>query len=373
MKVLVAAPLYAPEIGGPATHIKILEEAFPKWEIEIVAYPFARVRRFPKIFRHFIYMCGLMRRMRGVSVVYALDPVSVGLPALLAAKVCGKPFVLRVGGDYAWEQATQRFGVTMFLDEFVRKPEEQPRAVRMLVRIEQFVARHADEVIVPSEYLKRVVVAWGVSVAKLTTVYNAFDRFGTDEDKDAIRSDLRYQGFVIASAGRFVPWKGFMTLIELIAQLRSGGVDAMGVIIGDGPEEEALRARAEKSGIIDHIHFPGRLSHEELARAIKGADIFVLNTGYEGFSHQLLEVMALGIPVVTTSVGGNGELIEHEKTGLLVPYDDKEALLAAVRRLKERPEEAQAFVRAAHARALSFTTEQLVEGVATVLKRHARL
>ena len=53
--------------------------------------------------------------------MYALDPVSVGLPASLAALVLGKKFILRVAGDYAWEQGRQRFGVTDELDEFQLK------------------------------------------------------------------------------------------------------------------------------------------------------------------------------------------------------------------------------------------------------------
>jgi len=67
--------------------------------------------------------------------------------------------------------------------------------------------------------------------------------------------------------------------------------------------------------------------------AIKGADLFVLNSAYEGFSHQLLEVMSLGVPIVTTDIGGNPELIENEKDGLLVPYDDYDALFKAVKRM----------------------------------------
>ena len=83
MKILVATGLYAPEIGGPATHIDVLEREFPKQGIDVLVHPFGKVRSYPKIVRHIVYFFGLLRRMRNVSVVYALDPVSVGLPAMI--------------------------------------------------------------------------------------------------------------------------------------------------------------------------------------------------------------------------------------------------------------------------------------------------
>jgi glycosyltransferase involved in cell wall biosynthesis len=59
----------------------------------------------------------------------------------------------------------------------------------------------------------------------------------------------------------------------------------------------------------------------------------VLNTSYEGLSHQLIEVMSLGVPVVTTPVGGNTELITDAETGILVPYNDTEKMHDALMRL----------------------------------------
>lgn len=68
-------------------------------------------------------------------------------------------------------------------------------------------------------------------------------------------------------------------------------------------------------------------------RYIKAADCFVLNTGYEGLSHQLLEVMAIGTPIITTPVGGNVEIITHEKSGLLAPHNDRDMFGVHIRRM----------------------------------------
>lgn len=371
MKILVATGLYTPEIGGPATHIDVLEREFPKQGIDVLAHPFGKVRSYPKIVRHIVYFFGLLRRMRNVSVVYALDPVSVGLPALLASRIAGKPLVLRVAGDYAWEQAAQRFGVTMFLDEFVNHKGPQPFQVRFLQAVERYVAAGADRVIVPSEYLKHIVGKWGIKEEKVTVIYNAFSSLEVRESREEIRRMFQYDGLVLVSAGRLVPWKGYRTLIDVVAKLRRNEVVVTCVIIGDGPDHAELVAHAEEAGVAPWVRFVGRQPKETLAVAIKGADIFVLNTAYEGFSHQLLEVMALGIPIVTTDVGGNGELIQNGVSGILVPYNDVDALEAAITHIAHDAPDRIRLTAKAEERALSFTVAHMVEGVREVLTQTA--
>src|SRR3989344_2738828 len=110
-RILVATGLYPPDIGGPATYTKMLETHLPKRGVELTVAPYGWVRRYPKIFRHTAFMWKLIRESRGCDAIYALDPVSVGLPALIASKITRKPLFLRIVGDYAWEQGQLRFGV----------------------------------------------------------------------------------------------------------------------------------------------------------------------------------------------------------------------------------------------------------------------
>ena len=158
MRVLIATPLYPPESGGPATYAKLLEGGLPSRGFEVELVKFADVKRLPKFIRHFIYFLHVLEGARGVDLVLALDAVSVGFPAMLAARIARKPFVVKIVGDYAWEQGQQRFGITQTLDEFV-KTKHVPFSVRMLRKIETRVARKAKRIIVPSNYLKGIVVA----------------------------------------------------------------------------------------------------------------------------------------------------------------------------------------------------------------------
>lgn len=331
MKILIATPLYPPDVGGPATYAKALEDALPSHGVEVVLVSFHAVRHLPKGIAHLVYAFKLFRASRGCDAILALDPVSVGLPAAIIARLTQIPLVVKIVGDYAWEQGRQRFGVTQGLDEFVVMDATHfTRSVRTLRKVQTFVARSARQIIVPSEYLKRIVSAWGIPSGAITVVYNTFNGVGVLPSRDTLREELGLSGAIILSAGRLVPWKGFGTLIGLMREVRQTIPDAQLIIAGGGPLEGELRAQVAQEGAEEFVTLLGNIPHDELMRYIAAADLFVLNTGYEGLSHQLLEVLAVGTPIVTTNVGGNPELIEDGVTGILVPYDDNNRLYAAI-------------------------------------------
>ena len=96
--------------------------------------------------------------------------------------------------------------------------------------------------------------------------------------------------------------------------------------------------------------------------------MFVLNTGYEGLSHQLLEVMALQVPIITTAVGGNPELITDGKDGILVPYNKPDALSQAMERLLDNPAIGQVFTERALERSEDFNQQKVVKALAEELR-----
>ncbi len=363
MKILLATPLYPPEIGGPATHAEILVRAFPKEGIEVVLLPFSRVRSLPKIVRHVAYLFLALRHARGVDAVYALDPVSVGVPAFLAAKLLGKRFILRVPGDYAWEQGQQRFGVTKMLDAFVLA-HDLPLKVRILQKIQSYVARSAETVIVPSTYLGGIVRAWGVHAEHVVTVYSSVTVPGLPPKAEA-RARVGIRAPYVLTAGRLVPWKGFEALIRSVEN--SSTKPQLG-IAGDGPDHAKLEGLIAERHMQSEARLLGSLTHKDLMLHIAAADVFVLNTGYEGLSHQLIEVMLAGVPIITTPVGGNAELITDRKSGLLVPYNDEEKIASAIDTILGNPEGAAALAAAAKEHAAAFTEERMIATLVPVFK-----
>ena len=365
MKVLVATGLYPPEIGGPATYSKLLEDSLPSHGIEVTVLPFRQARRYPKVVRHIVYAYQALRAARGTSLIYAQDPMSVGVPAWLAAFVLRKKFVLKVVGDYAWEQARQRSGYGGTIEEF--QDACVPLLAGIMRTIERFVARRAVRVVVPSKYLAGVVTTWGVPKEKIVVIYNGVS-IGDVGNREIIRGLLRFKGKLLISVGRLVPWKGFDVLIKVFARLKKKFPELTLFIAGSGPQMESLQKAVSSMQLDDSIIFAGQVDHEALLRYIRAADIFVLNTSYEGFSHLVLETMAVGTPVVTTNIGGNPEAITDGMDGYLVKPGDMSALESRITTLMEKPEQYKKIVAAAKKRVAEFTDERVVSQTAALLK-----
>lgn len=367
MRVLIATPLFPPEVGGPATFSKALAEAFPKQGIEVDVVPFSAVRMFPKIVRHLLYFFKILWRGRFADIIFAQDPVSVGLPSMMAARMLRKRFVVKIVGDYAWEQGVQRAGITESLDHF-SKQNDVPFFVKIFKKIQTYVAVHAERVIVPSAYLKRIVSYWGVPEGHITVVYNSYAAQSAPGNREVLRSVLQFTGMLIVSAGRLVPWKGFEPLIEIMPRVLKRFPDARLLIAGEGPDREKLEQKIRSRGMEKHITLAGRLDQTVLWQYVKAADLFILNTFYEGLSHQLLEVMDAGTPIVTTSVGGNPELITHNSEGLLVPYGNAKELERAILRLLEDRAFALRLAHKAKEKVTRFSQEQMIRGTLKALK-----
>lgn len=360
MRIFIATGIYPPDIGGPATYVKLLEDKLPQKGIFVAVYSFGEVRRYPKVVRHLMYFLGVLKRGRGTDMIFAQDPVSVGFPAMLAAGMLRKKFILRLGGDYAWEQAVQRYHTHDNLDEFSKR-ENYPLFVRALKYIQKSVAQHAEKIVVPSMYLKGILENWGINKDKIVVIYNAFTSAEMVEDKLSLRKKFNMSGTIIFSAGRLVPWKGFAALITLMPELLRTIPDVKLFIAGDGPERKILESLAAECRLQDRVIFLGRLPQDQLLLYIKASDIFVLNTGYEGFSHQLLEVMAVGTPIVTTAIGGNKELVKDGEDGILIEYNNQKDIGEAIKKLLGDESMRQKLSGNARKKVLEFTQERMIQ------------
>jgi len=368
-RILIATPLYPPDIGGPATYSKILFDHLPKRGFSVSVVRFGAVRKLPKIARHLAYFFLLLVRGIHTDIIYAQDPVSVGLPALCAAKILRKRFLLRTGGDYAWEQGTQRFGVTDSLDVFAKKKEGYGIFVNLLKKVQLLTTSRAERVIVPSRYLKTIVAHWGVPSERIVPIYSVFEPPHLSGNRAVLRGILKFEGELIMSVGRLVPWKGFRALIEAMPLVLRSYPRAKLFIVGEGPQEKELLSSIARLHLEESVILSGGMLHEVLMRYLEASDVFVLNTRYEGFSHQLLEAMAVGVPIVTTRAGGNAELVTHEQEGLAVNPDDTKALAEAVERLLHDEALRQKLVTRAREKSRQFGVERMLDELVPLLSK----
>ena len=364
--ILVATGLFPPDIGGPATYSMLLVNELPRRGFRVRVVSFGQVRRLPKFVRHFAYEIALFKQARCADIILALDPVSVGVPAAFTALLLRKKLFMKIVGDYAWEQGIQRFGVVDLLDDFLQK--KYGWRVELLKKIERWSAKSARAIIVPSFYLKKVIEQWGIKSDHIAVIPNACEPSLFEISREDARKELALRGKVIVSVGRLVPWKGFGVLIEAVAQLAPEISDIFLVIIGSGPERKSLEIKIRKLGMEKQVVFFGNLPHDTVLMYFKAGDLFVLNTGYEGFSHTILEAMGQEIPVITTRIGGNPEIISHKKNGILIEYNDKNKLREAMQEIFDMNQESRAqLVKEALITARGFNKERTIKELIQVI------
>jgi glycosyltransferase involved in cell wall biosynthesis len=286
--------------------------------------------------------------------------------ALLATGRRGVPRVHKVVGDTAWERARNRGWFTGTLDDYQRGGKGRLLRLRLLDWMRTLPLRSAARVVVPSDYLRGIVGGWEIPPERTARVYNAVEEAlgGAAAGEPAPRDPAP----TVVTVCRLVPWKGVDGLIRVAAGLP--GVRL--VVVGDGPLRGALEALAEERGVAGRVRFTGTLPAREVRRELRRADVFVLNSSYEGLPHVVLEAMSERTPVVATAAGGTGELVRDGETGLLVPVGDDDALRGAIRRLLDDPALREALAEGALRRMRAeFSLAAMVESTERILRESA--
>jgi sugar transferase (PEP-CTERM/EpsH1 system associated) len=221
-----------------------------------------------------------------------------------------------------------------------------------------------DRVVAVADYGKRYLAEEeGIAAAKITTIHNGIDaaRFAQDYDVDAIRSELGLTPDqpVIGIVARLDPIKNHALLIRAMARLAKQRADAVLLIIGDGPLRQELHSLRDELELAGQIRFLGARS--DVPELLSALDLFVLCSKSEGLSLTLAEASAAARPIVATDVGGNSEVVEDGVSGVVIPSDDIEALVAALLKIVSDPELGRKMGRAGRERfERQFTLEGMV-------------
>ena len=141
---------------------------------------------------------------------------------------------------------------------------------------------------------------------------------------------LPNEAAMVLWVGRLDPVKGLSRLIESFGRIAADSKAHL-CLAGGGPIREQLELQVRKLKFAHCVHFLG--PRADVAALLKAADVFVFPSRTEGLPNALLEAMAAACPIVTTDVPGCRDLIQNDRTGLIVPYDDTQSLAAAMRRL----------------------------------------
>ena len=231
-------------------------------------------------------------------------------------------------GDYAWEVAYSKGWTNKNIMEF--QTSNEINFFSLFFELEQrFIFNKSDAIIVPCNFLRKILAKKGVDMKKVFLIRNSVDLEeidGIQVNVSAFKSKLELSEKVFLTIGRLVPWKGVKEVIKVFSEINKDFEEVSLIVVGNGPLRDELEEFTEEIGVRDHVIFTGSVSHHAAIKFMKISDILVLNSSYEGMSHVLLEAMACRLPVVTTNVGGNPEIITNSKNGFLINLGDKRLL-----------------------------------------------
>lgn len=201
-----------------------------------------------------------------------------------------------------------------------------------------FYANLADELVAVSHDLKGTLKDELHVRPPVCVVHNGIDgrRFSSIESRVRQELGIGEEEFVVGTAVVLSEQKGLTYMLQAARLVADEDESVRFVIAGDGPLREQLLREAESLALGDRVLFPGY--RRDVPELISAYDVYALSSLWEGLPLALLEALAIGRPIVATTVGGNPEVVEDGVNGFLVPPRDPEKLAARILELRRDQE-----------------------------------
>jgi len=337
VNVVIVSGIWPPDVGGPASHAPELAAYLSGrgHGVEVVTtaadapapqpFPVQWVaRRQPAGLRHARVAQQIARCARRADVVYS---TSMARRAAVGSALARRPLVLKLTADEAYERERRSGRFAGNLDEFQR--HRGGVRVALLRASRNAALRRATSIFTPSAYLREVAVGWGIPSGRITVIPNPAPDIGALPPREAVRAELGLNGATLGFAGRLMAAKALDVGLQALARVPGASL----LVVGDGPDRARLEALSAELGLDGRVRFLGARSREDVLRTLYAADVAMLPSRWENFPHLVVEALAVGTPVIASSVGGIPEIVRDGENGLLVPSGDVDALAGAIRRL----------------------------------------
>ena len=255
----------------------------------------------------------LLKKRRQFNAVYLLGQRFATLEAILLCRLLDIPTILKFPislKQFTWRQFHEI----------------------LILKLKNFISRQASAYHVISTDIANQLIAAGFYQERIKRVPNGvdMDRFSVTSDKNALRIKLKLplDKKIVVYSGRLIPRKGFDIALDAWSKIYAAYPDVHFVVVGGGPKESvaSLEQLADKVGR-DTITYVGPVS--DVAPYLAASDIYLFPSRREGLPNALLEAMSCGCACVASDIGGCVDLIIPEKTGLLFPSGDAQAMAEA--------------------------------------------
>jgi glycosyltransferase involved in cell wall biosynthesis len=233
--------------------------------------------------------------------------------------------------------------------------------------------RLADRVITSGQAIRDHLIQMNaLNAGRIVSIPAGIDvqRFAPVAESHAVRRELGFADadFVVGIVAVLRSWKGHADLVDAVHRLAAENVPAKLLIVGAGPQEDALRRKVGQLGMDNRVLMTGYRT--DVPRLIGAMDCSVLpSTRNEATSQALPQAMAMKVPVIATAVGGLPEVVIHQQTGLLIAPGDPDALCGALLWVHQHPAAAKQMAErgCAHVHA-NFTVERMVDQTEAVYR-----
>lgn len=340
MRIVIATPLWPPELGGPANYAKNLFTEFKKlghW-VEVVSFTrdnslvdsgdlrknsFVSLK-YPSGLRHFLFFCRLLPKLYKADILLALDCFSAGFPSVLACLVLRKPLVLRLEGDFLWESFVERTRKNVTLHDFYQRLQPLSPKESFIKKITGWVIKKADSLVFSSEWRRSMVLGtYHVSFKKTVIILNVWPGINS-------RLPVSNRRKIVLWAGRMLYLKNLARLVRAFSKANDGSYELH--LVGGGSEQKNLELFI-KEEVIAGVKFFPPLPRDKLLEKFKEAIFFVLPSLSEVGPNVITEAVATKTPFILTKESGYAEVMSD--LGLLVDPLDEDDLAAKIKILMD--------------------------------------
>jgi glycosyltransferase involved in cell wall biosynthesis len=273
----------------------------------------------------------LWRLRSQYTILHAHLAYGPAFAAIIAARFLGKRVIVKMGnsGEFGDVQASRS-------------------TLRGRLRL-AMLRKWADVIIALDDSIYDEILSIGVDPRRIRRIPNGIDvkYFSAQQTRLEAKNKFKLADKVVmVYVGRLAPQKSLPTLLQALARSLPACPNLHLLLVGDGPDRIALEEQAQLLKIRDHVAFLG--NQPDVRQYLNAADIFVLPSKSEGISNALLEAMSAGLACVVTTVGGNFDILDQGRCGVLLPTGDVSAWSNALTELGNDPEKRQILGEAAH-------------------------
>lgn len=293
MKIVLATPIYPPEIGGPSQYVKNLSERFEKKGIQAEVVSYNSIKKVPQPLRFIAYFLALLKSVKKAEIIYAFNLISCGLPAYCISTIFQKKFVVRLGGDFLWERKTESDNIGQSLKEYYQQPKSFKE--KFFIFIINNILKKSDMIVFSSNFQKDIYLKeFQISQDRTVVISNPFPEI----EMLAFKSENNRQ---FLYAGRLLKLKNLDRLINVFKKVPGRTSQSLTLkIIGDGPEEQNLKRKVADLGLESEVMIEKSIPHNRLLEEIAKSYICVLPSLTDISPNFVLECIKLKTPVLLT-------------------------------------------------------------------------